>query len=236
MTRQILYILFAAPLFLSCNSNGENSTKGVLVKKTLTPELIMEKFVNYEIAELKKMKDEKSSDIFEDRKYIKDFWVRKEKDEDDTTATVIDFFITYANYPKKWKEENEFKFNKCLGSYTFQFDESKLNSDNEYTRSSILKTDLNDDGFFDYIIDGYNNDCSGGSGSEARYVLTFVGAENDFTITDLIYGLGEFKLNNKKMIFSGEYKALSDFKTVYDFNIKTNKWVENKKESYWNNK
>lgn len=195
----------------------------------LSQETIFSELNKYCIKEFENEKKTKGSMFFYDRKYIDSFYSKINKGEDNEIN--IEFYPAYSRYSNSWKLENGYKLEKCISSYTFLFDTTKRNEYNVYKESKILKIDLNNDGNLDFIVNGYFQDCSGGSGSEGKYFLTFIKTGKKFELTDVLITLPlEYTITGDKIVVKGKYKSWYD-ESVYDFDPVKNKWVYNKNQS-----
>ena len=202
----------------------ENSKEEVLTKES-----IISKLNTYCIKEFEKDKMTEGTTLFEDRKYIESFYSKINNEAEGETN--LEFYPKYSGYTNAWKLENDYKLDHCISSYTFQFDTTKLNDDNRYTETKISKLDINNDGKLDYIVDGYFHDCSGGSGSEGKYFLTFINNAEKLVLTDVLISLPlDYTITENKLVVKGEYKSW--FKeSVYYFDNLRNKWIYNESES-----
>jgi|GEM_PF-4140966 len=213
------YIMMAKPVVLDSN-------------------IITSKLTQYYLKQLEREKSTKGGDYYNARNYIDSFYSTIEKDTNNEIT--LEFHVKYNINSEAGREaihETESSRFQCIDSWTFQFDSSKVNEENQYTRSRILKIDLNSDGIDDYIVDGYYFDCDAGNlrgnDSEGHYILTFIGNKNnDFELTQAFVEIPiDHELNNNKIIFSGSYMGMN-IMHVYDFDVRTNKWIKNKNESY----
>ncbi|MFZ6023971.1 MAG: hypothetical protein ACOYVG_05890 [Bacteroidota bacterium] len=195
----------------------------------LTQEEIISQLNTYCITEFENDKKTKGTFLFEDRKYIDSFYSRVIKGDDGETN--LEFYPRYSGYTTAWEVENAYKLQQCISTYTFQFDTTKLNNDNRFTKSKISKFDINNDGKFDYIVDGYFQDCSGGSGGEGKYFLTFINSAEKFKLIDVLITLPlEYTISRNKLVVKGQYKSWFN-ESIYNFDKVKNKWIYSKSES-----
>ena len=203
-------------------------------QKDLTQDTIISDLKDYCIKKFEKDKNTKGTLLYEDRKYIDSFSIKISKG--DYGETLVDFYPKYSRYPNIWLSESsnilgQNKLEQCISSYTFKFDTTHLNDDNRYIESKISKLDINKDGKFDYLVDGFFQDCSGGSGSEGKYFLTFINNGKKLELTDVLITLPlEYTINGTRLILKGKYKSW--FKeSVYNFDQEKNKWEYSASES-----
>lgn len=185
----------------------------------LSQERIINDLITYSIANFEIEREKKGSELFDDKKYITSFFSTNEKSEEDDSVE-IQFFAKYKNYTNKWLQDNKWKLNQCMSSFTFQLDKNKLTEMNQYLKTEISTYDFDNNGMPDYLVTGYHNNCSGGSGGEGKYFITYT---NDI-ITDILIELPlHYSLKNNKIIIYGENKSTTILRE-YKFNQKTFKW------------
>jgi hypothetical protein len=195
----------------------------------LSNETIFAELNKYCIKEFENEKKTKGSLFFEDRKYIDSFYSKMNKGDDGEIE--IKFYPAYSRYTNAWKLDNDYKLQNCISSYTFQFDTTKLDEYTGYKESKISKIDINNDGMSDFIVNGYFHDCSGGSGSEGKYFLTFINTKQKIELTDVLITLPlEYTITGDKLVVKGDYKSWYD-ESVYNFDQVKKKWIYNKSES-----
>lgn len=197
-------------------------------KGELRQDRIISDLSNYLLKEYEDGKTE-NGPFYEDRNYIDSFYIKNTVGE--SGETILEFYPKYSGYSKAWKQENEYKLERCIDYYIFQFDTTKLNDNNRYTESKIIEADLNDDGKTDYIIDGYHSNCSGGSGSEGKYFLTYINDGKTLKFKNSLITLPlEYNINGNKLTVSGKYKSWYK-ESIYYFDKITNEWIYNENES-----
>lgn len=207
--------------------HSEDNNNASLDQK-LSKDFIISSLIEYEKNNfLSKLKEDPI--YSDDKKYIVDLTSNSEIEE--SGSTNVTFTPAYQGYNAQWKSENDWKIGKCISSYTIQLDQKRITEDNLYEKTTFTNIDLNGDGKNDVLVDGYFTDCSGGSGSEAHYFLTFINNGKNFKLTDILLTAPlEHRILNNRIIVEGLYKSLSS-KTVYDFDDSMNKWIEKDNKS-----
>ncbi|MBV2223824.1 MAG: SHOCT domain-containing protein [Cloacibacterium sp.] len=185
-------------------------------------EVLVLQLKSYYTTFLENEKQNANSLLFEDQQYIKNFESRAENNEDG--ALEISFYPIFEGYSSHWEKENDWKIGRCVGSFSFLFDTNKVNDTNSYLEVKTFQKDIDNDGVAEYLIKGYFNDCSGGSGSESNCLLTFKSNEGKFELIDvLIFPPVEFEITENNIVLKGDYKSWQ-IENTYIFNPEKKAW------------